>query len=135
MGFMMKVAARAALSGGRNTAAKAAKAAALASKKAAHAAAAHAAAIAMNALREFCGNPDNAGEQQCVALQARDAAYAAQQQKLVEYKEFCNANFWSFSCMNIWGWLFLLVIIVLICCCICDCADEEDNYRRRRRHY
>ncbi len=127
----MKAAARAALSGGRN---KAAKAAALASKKAAAAAAAHAAAIAMNALRQFCGNPENASDQQCVALHARDAAYAAQQQKLVEYNEFCNANYWSFSCSSIWGWLLFLVILIVICCCCCA-SDDDDNYRRRRRHY
>ena len=134
MGFMMKAAARAALSGGRN---KAAKAAALASKKAAHAAAAHAAAIAMNALREFCGNPENASDQQCVALQAHDAAYAAQRQKLLEYTEFCNANFWSFSCSTIWGWLLFLVILIIICCSCCGGSDEDDRRRHhdRRRHY
>ena len=121
----MKAAARAAAMGAsRGSASKAVA-------EAARAAAAKVRIAAAVALSQFCSNPENAADQQCVALEARRATSAAQQQKLMEYNAFCDANYWSFSCSAIWGWLALLVVIVLICCCCCDC--HEDDRRNRNR--
>ncbi len=123
----MKAAVRAALSGGKSSAAKAAaEAARVAAANALKARIAAAAAIA-----QFCSSPENASDQQCVALHARAAEAAAQRQKLVEYGEFCHANYWSFSCSAVWGWFTLLIVLILICCCCC--SDDDDDRRRRRR--
>ncbi len=121
----MKAAARAAMSGGKSKAAKAAA-------EAARAAAAKVRIAAAAALAQFCGNPENAADQQCIALEARRAEAVAQQQKLMEYNAFCDANYWSFSCGAIWKWLALLIVVILICCCCCGC-DEDDNRRNRNR--
>ncbi len=123
MGFMMKAAARAAAMGGKSKAAKAAA-------RVAQAAAAKARIAAAAALAQFCGNPENANDPQCLVLDALKKSEAERQQKLMEYTAFCDANYWSFSCSAIWGWLALLVVIVLICCCCCGC-DEDDRRRRR----
>ncbi len=121
----MKAAARAAAMGGKSSASKAAA-------EAARVAAAKVRIAAAAALAQFCSNPENAADQQCIALETRRAASAAQQQKLIEYNAFCDANYWSFSCSTIWGWLACLIIIILICCCCC--AEYEKEPRSRRRY-
>lgn len=123
MGFMMKAAARAALGGGKSRAAKVAA-------EAARVAAAKARAAAAVALAQFCAVPENSNEPKCLVLQKMQAEAAATRERLMEHKMFCESNYWSFSCSNIWGWLFLLVLLVLICCCCC--ADDEDDRRRNR---
>lgn len=121
---MMKAAARAALSGGKSRAARVAA-------EAARVAASKARAAAAVALAQFCGVPENANEPKCLVLQKLQADAAATREKLMEHKMFCESNYWSFSCSNIWGWLFFLVILVLICCCCCASYDDEDDRRRR----
>ncbi len=123
---MMKAAARAAAMGGSKG--RAAKAAA----RVAQVAAAKARIAAAAALAQFCGNSENANDPQCLVLDALKKSEAERQQKLLEYNTFCDANYWSFSCSAIWGWLAFIVIIVLICCCCY--ADYEEDERRRRRY-